>query len=175
MDYAVQHEHDELAEMLMEHGGGLEGEWLEEELVKAVSKCDLNQLSKLMWYAKDIQTAIKSTNKDGKSLVHICAATRDTKRAEMLQLLLSFGADANFVDFYGNNAALAIQERQDKELIEVLESPKVSFDLSSATAGIEPLTFQVGALAQSMMPEARAKSLGISLPQVDEGASLTES
>jgi hypothetical protein len=126
MDYAVMHNKDAVAKLLNEHGLGLEGGFLRDKLVLAVSTYDLPLLSKYMWFAKDMNAAIHSTDKDGRSLVHIVTQMKaHENRSELLELLLSFGADLDEVDFYGNDAIsrTALDDPDLKRLLEATQKP----------------------------------------------------
>jgi ankyrin repeat protein len=105
MDYAVDTGHDSVAELLSERGAGLEGEFLRDRLVTAVNEGAVKALQRYMWFAKDMSVAVQFQDGDGRSLVHIAAnCKRRECRAELLELLVSFGADINEVDFFGNDA-----------------------------------------------------------------------
>ncbi len=104
IDHAVEQRHDDIAELLMDRGAGLEGGWLKDRLVEVVTSGEVKELQRLMWFAKDISVAVRSTDQDGRSLVHIAMQHKGAPRNELLEMLLAFGADLNEVDFYGNDA-----------------------------------------------------------------------
>jgi hypothetical protein len=122
MDHAVEQRHDAIAELLMDRGGGLEGGWLKDRLVEAVTSGEVKELQRLMWFAKDISVAVRSTDQDGRSLVHIAMQHKCATRNELLEMLLAFGADLNEVDFYGNDAVAlaAASADSDPELEAIL-------------------------------------------------------
>jgi hypothetical protein len=122
MDHAVEQRHDAIAELLMDRGGGLEGGWLKDRLVEAVTSGEVKELQRLMWFAKEISVAVRSTDQDGRSLVHIAMQHKRATRNELLELLLAFGADLNEVDFYGNDAVAlaAASADSDPELEAIL-------------------------------------------------------
>jgi hypothetical protein len=122
MDHAVEQRHDAIAELLMDRGGGLEGGWLKDRLVEAVTSGEVKELQRLMWFAKDISVAVRSTDQDGRSLVHIAMQHKRATRNELLEMLLAFGADLNEVDFYGNDAVAlaAASADSDPELEAIL-------------------------------------------------------
>ena len=122
MDHAVEQRHDAIAELLLDRGGGLEGGWLKDRLVEAVTSGEVKELQRLMWFAKDISVAVRSTDQDGRSLVHIAMQHKRATRNELLEMLLAFGADLNEVDFYGNDAvAVAVASADsDPELEAIL-------------------------------------------------------
>jgi hypothetical protein len=122
MDHAIEQRHDAIAELLMDRGGGLEGGWLKDRLVEAVTSGEVKELQRLMWFAKEISVAVRSTDQDGRSLVHIAMQHKHATRNELLELLLAFGADLNEVDFYGNDAVAlaAASADSDPELEAIL-------------------------------------------------------
>ena len=122
MDHAVEQRHDAIAELLLDRGGGLEGGWLKDRLVEAVTSGEVKELQRLMWFAKDISVAVRSTDQDGRSLVHIAMQHKRATRNELLEMLLAFGADLNEVDFYGNDAVAlaAASADSDPELEAIL-------------------------------------------------------
>ena len=122
MDHAVEQRHDAIAELLMDRGGGLEGGWLKDRLVEAVTSGEVKELQRLMWFAKDISVAVRSTDQDGRSLGHIAMQHKGAPRNELLEMLLAFGADLNEVDFYGNDAVAlaAASADSDPELEAIL-------------------------------------------------------
>jgi hypothetical protein len=73
MDYAVEGGHDGVADLLLEHGGGLHGERLREGLVRAVEDCSLDMLRRLFKYARNGREAVaEAHDQDGRSLMMIC-------------------------------------------------------------------------------------------------------
>jgi ankyrin repeat protein len=136
MDHAVEQRHDAIAELLMDRGGGLQGGWLKDRLVEAVTSGEVKELQRLMWFAKDISVAVRSTDQDGRSLVHIAMQHKRATRNELLEMLLAFGADLNEVDFYGNDAvAVAVASADsDPELEAILAKSAVALKRALARA-----------------------------------------
>jgi len=162
MDHAVEQRHDAIAELLMDRGGGLEGGWLKDRLVEAVTSGEVKELQRLMWFAKDISVAVRSTDQDGRSLGHIAMQHKGAPRNELLEMLLAFGADLNEVDFYGNDAvSVAVASADsDPELEAILAKSAASAaaqpnspflrDLRSASPtggepGVPPLSLETSA------------------------------
>ena len=137
IDYAVQERHDSIAEMLMERGAGLQGWWLKERLVEAVTAGQVQELQRLMWFAKDIAVAVQSTDRDGRSLVLLALQHKSERRSELLEMLLGFGADLTGVDFYGNDAVSGAVALGDPKIDAILRAK--SGGLSSREAsGVLP-------------------------------------
>ena len=108
IDLAVLKQNYDFAQLLMDRGAGLEGEFLANGLIAAVEGGEIKHLEKLMWFAKDTSTAVHMSNKDGQSLVYIAAQLKDeATRMAMMEVLLSFGADIKQTDFYGNTPAVS--------------------------------------------------------------------
>jgi hypothetical protein len=101
MDYAVEGGHDGVADLLLEHGGGLHGERLREGLVKAVEDSKLDAFKRLFKYARNGREAVEEAHdQDGRSLMLICLSMRsalnegeDGDCEAMHQELLECGAD----------------------------------------------------------------------------------
>ena len=134
MDYAVLNLYDDIAEMLMEQGSGLQGEFLTTQLLEAVVSGSLHQLQRLMWFAKDISVAIETTDKDGCSLAQLAMKHKAEVRIELLEMLLSFGANIDKMDFWGNQAATTAEamKSNDPKLHALLAADANSAALSMA-------------------------------------------
>mmetsp|Transcript_80256 Transcript_80256/g.215088 ORF Transcript_80256/g.215088 Transcript_80256/m.215088 type:complete len:312 (+) Transcript_80256:109-1044(+) len=77
IDYAFQEDKQDVADFLYANGGGLSEDRLREGLVDAVQQEDVDRFKRLFRYARDGRTAVATaTDKDGRSLMHICLAAR---------------------------------------------------------------------------------------------------
>ena len=114
-----------MAACLMDLGAGLEGDFLGDRLVAAVEAGDLKQLQQLMQFAKNAADAVHWKDKDGRSLVHIAMQTKQTgRRTELLEMLVSIGADLKEVDFFGNDAISQSAALKDPDVRRLLDCAK---------------------------------------------------
>jgi len=110
MDYAVEANFDEMAMLLKNAGGGLEGETLKEGLMRAVEQLNLEEFGRYVAFAKNKQEALAATDKDGRSLVHVCVRIKEQqedrvkKQERILNDLLNLGLAKKSVDFFGREA-----------------------------------------------------------------------
>ena len=127
IDYAIEQRHDAIAEVLVERGAGLEGVWLKDRLVEAVTSGEVQEVQRLMRFAKDSTVAVHSTDKEGRSLVHL-ALQQSECRSELVEMLLGFGADLNGVDFYGNDVVSEAVALGDPKIDAIFQEDGVDLD-----------------------------------------------
>jgi len=155
MECAARDSNDLVADLLMEFGAGLDGDFLQDQLVKAVKDSSLEQLQRLMWYAKDIGQAIQSRDRDGRSLVALAAQSKiGEDRRMLLQVLLSFGAQVDEVDFYGNSSVIS---QIDAELINIIDSPRKQSVGTKSIDDFELNARSTSKLVSSMSLEEKTK------------------
>ena len=111
----------------MERGAGLEGVWLKDRLVEAVTSGEVQEVQRLMRFAKDSTVAVHSTDKEGRSLVHL-ALQQSECRSELVEMLLGFGADLNGVDFYGNDVVSEAVALGDPKIDAIFQEDGVDLD-----------------------------------------------
>lgn len=136
IDYAVKERHEAIAEVLMERGAGLQGTWLKERLVEAVTAGAVSELQRLMWFAKDIAVAVHSTDRDGRSLVLLALQHKSERRSELIEMLLGFGADLTDVDFYGNDAVSGAVALGDPKIDAIFSRAKSGGIASRESSGL---------------------------------------
>mmetsp|Transcript_18116 Transcript_18116/g.35372 ORF Transcript_18116/g.35372 Transcript_18116/m.35372 type:complete len:544 (+) Transcript_18116:142-1773(+) len=106
MDYAVDNHYDEVANLIKEHGGGIEGPHLIEGLTTSVRSLDLEGFARYVKFAKDREEAMEATDNEGHSLLHIAVnlqnVTATDKQEILINSLIGLGADTSAVDNYGN-------------------------------------------------------------------------
>ena len=80
-------------------------------LTKAVEKLDLAEFARIFKYASDKQEALHATDKDGRSLVHICVDIKEKQAAkikqqeDLISSMLSLGMEMTTVDNFGNESS----------------------------------------------------------------------
>jgi hypothetical protein len=122
LDYAILEGDDKMAKVLMVHDDGLEGDVLNDGLVKAVSTGDSAALARLAVCAKDQRSIATFLDQDGRSLVHLASGlTHKGQRKEVLQMLHSLGCDVeNSADFFGKT--MPRSNSLDADINELIES-----------------------------------------------------
>jgi len=100
LDYAVERGHDQVADVLVAMGCGLEGAYLIESMCAAVSQCDIAGVKRLWRFARDTKEAISVKDVDGRGLIHIAAGADHPLKDAMIDLLFSYGTQVT-ADFYG--------------------------------------------------------------------------
>mmetsp|Transcript_2760 Transcript_2760/g.4487 ORF Transcript_2760/g.4487 Transcript_2760/m.4487 type:complete len:524 (-) Transcript_2760:240-1811(-) len=121
LEHAVMHSHDRVAEEIKAQGRGLSGGWLQEQMLTAVKGCMVEEVRRLFLFAENSSEAATAADSEGKSLIAIVSESNHPRRAEMMQFLISNGAETAGVDYYGNSATRTLTKSNSRtDLQEVL-------------------------------------------------------